>query len=218
MSWYEDRILPYVVDRACGTAELRAWRRRAVDGLSGVVLEIGFGSGSNLAVLGPGVEVLHAVEPSAVARRLAEPRIAASGIRVDHVALDGTSIPLDDASCDAALSTFTLCTIPDVGAALGEVARILGPGGSLHFLEHGCSPDPRVARWQRRLDPLQQRLAGGCHLTRSPVALIEAAGFEIVHAESGYARGPRPWTWLTVGRAVNRRAAPASRRSRPAER
>ena len=141
-------------------------------------MEIGFGSGLNMPAYPPEVHLVYAVEPALTARRLAEERIAESHVRVEHVALRGESIPLEDNSCDGALSTFTLCTIPDVGAALAEVRRVLRPGGRFHFLEHGLSPDPSVANWQRRLDPLQKRLADGCHLTRDTPTPLRAAGFE----------------------------------------
>lgn len=202
MGFYRERVLPHLVDRACGTAELRKWRRQVTAGLSGTVVEIGFGSGLNMPAYPPSVDLVYAVEPAATARRLAERRIADSPARVEHVGLRGESIPLDDASCDGALSTFTLCTIPDVDAALAEVRRVLRPGGRFHFLEHGLSPDGSVARWQRRLDPLQKRLADGCHLTRDPTELVRAAGFEIERSESRYATGPKPWTWMTEGAAI----------------
>jgi SAM-dependent methyltransferase len=204
MGWYEDRVLPRVVDCACGTARLRPWRERVVVGLSGRVLEIGFGSGHNLPLLPPEVTSLAAVEPSALAwnrsaaRRQAE-SVEASGIHVELVGLDGQQIALPDNSCDAALCTFTLCTVPDPEAALAEIARVVRPGGHLHLLEHGLAPEENVARWQRILNPIERRLAGGCHLTRDPVALIEAAGFVPVWTEQAYGPGPAPWMWLTTG-------------------
>ncbi len=202
MGVYREHVLPRLVDRACGTAELRRWRREVTAGLSGTVVEIGFGSGLNMPAYPAEVDLVYAVEPAATARRLAEQRIAASSIRVEHIALRGESIPLDDASCDGALSTFTLCTIPGVDQALAEIWRVLRPGGRFHFLEHGRSPDPSVAAWQRRLEPLQKRLADGCHLTRDPTELVRSAGFEIERSESRDAGGPKPWTWFTEGMAV----------------
>jgi ubiquinone/menaquinone biosynthesis C-methylase UbiE len=198
-------VLPRLVDRACGTPELRLWREQVTAGLFGTVVEIGFGSGLNMPAYPAEVTLVYAVEPAATARRLAERRIADSGIRVEHIALRGESIPLDDASCDGALSTFTLCTIGEVEQALAEIRRVLRPGGRFHFLEHGLSPDTTVARWQHRLEPLQKRLADGCHLTRLPADLVRAAGFTIERVESRYATGPRPWTWLTEGVAVKPR-------------
>jgi ubiquinone/menaquinone biosynthesis C-methylase UbiE len=199
MGWYREHVLPRLVDRACGTAELRAWRRNVVVGLEGDVVEIGFGSGLNVPLYPAEVRRVFAVEPAATARRLAEQRVAEAAVEVEHVGLRGEEIPLEDASCDAALSTFTLCTIPDVAQALAEVRRVLKPGGALHFLEHGRSPDPSVARWQERLEPMQRRLADGCHLTRIPDELVAAAGFELVRVESRYASGPKPWSWFTEG-------------------
>jgi ubiquinone/menaquinone biosynthesis C-methylase UbiE len=200
---YRERILPHLVDRACGTAELREWRGQVAAGLSGTVVEIGFGSGLNVAAYPDEVELVYAVEPAAVARRLAEPRIAAGSVTVEHIGLDGQQIPLPDDSCDGALSTFTLCTIPDVHAALAELRRVVRPGGRFHFLEHGLSPDPGTAKWQRRIEPIQKRLADGCHLTRDAAELVGAAGFELEQVSSRYGTGPKPWTWFTEGVARN---------------
>jgi len=202
MSLYRDRILPRLVDRACGTADLRAWRERTVEGLHGEVVEVGFGSGLNVPHYPDEVEMVHAVEPAGAAFRLARDRIDAHPVSVSQHELDAERLPLRDNSCDGALSTFTLCTIPDVGAALAELLRVLRPGGRFHFLEHGLSPDDRIATWQHRLEPVQRRVAGGCHLTRCPADLVEAAGFELVWAESRYGRGPKPWTWFTTGVAT----------------
>jgi ubiquinone/menaquinone biosynthesis C-methylase UbiE len=202
MGWYSEQVVPRLVACTCGTADLVPLRRDALVGLSGEVVEIGFGSGHNLAAYPAEVSIVNAVEPSAVARRQAASRIAASAIEVRWVGLDGASIELDDASCDGAVSTFTLCTVPAVGDALAELRRVLRPGAPLHFLEHGISPDDRIAKWQHRIDPLQQRVAGGCHLTRDPIELVERAGFVVERSEHRYAKGPKPWTWFTSGVAV----------------
>jgi len=171
-------------------------------GLTGCVVEIGFGSGLNVDLYPPSVERVYAVEPAKVARRLAERRIEKSSVPIEHVGLDGQDIPLETESCDSALSTFTLCTIPDVATALTEVHRVMRPGSRFHFLEHGLADDPRTARWQRRLEPLQLRLADGCHLTRQPDELVKSAGFVIEHVQHRYARGPKPWSWFTSGVAL----------------
>lgn len=202
MGWYEEHVLPRAVEVTCGGERMARVRRQATAGLVGTVLELGFGSGLNVGLYPDEVTEVLAVEPSAVARARAAARVVASPVPVRHVGLDGQQVPLDDGSADAALCTFTLCTIPDVAAALSEVRRIVRPGGSLHFLEHGLAPDDDVRRWQHRLNPLEQRLAGGCQLVRDPVALVAAAGLEVVAATSRYLKGPRPWTYLTVGRAV----------------
>ena len=150
---YREQVVPRMVEWMCGAAGMDRWRALAVDGLSGRVVEVGFGSGLNLPHYPFDVDVVLAVEPAATARRLAERRIRESSVRVEHVGLDGQHLPLDDASCDAALFTFTLCTVPDPARALREVQRVLRPGGAVHFLEHGLSPDPGVAKWQRRIEP-----------------------------------------------------------------
>lgn len=203
MGLYRERILPHLVDRACGTAELRAWRERVAAGLRGTIVEIGFGSGLNVGVYPSEVDAVYAVEPSDVARRLAAPRIAAGHVDVEHIGLDGQQIPLPDDSCDGALSTFTLCTIPDVAAALAELRRVVRPGGRFHFLEHGRSPDVGVARWQGRIEPFQKRVADGCHLTRDIEELVRSAGFELDDLSSSYGQGPKPWVWFTVGTSRN---------------
>ena len=203
MGFYREHILPRLVDRACNSTELRRWRTQATAGLSGTVVEIGFGSGLNMPAYPGEVDLVYAVEPAETARRLAEERIAESHVRVEHIGLQGESIPLDDDSCDGALSTFTLCTIPGVEAALAEVRRVLRPGGRFHFLEHGLATDESVATWQRRIEPAQKLLADGCHLTRDPVELVRAAGFDIERVDSRYAAGPKPWSWFTEGAAIN---------------
>ncbi len=203
MGLYRRRILPRLIDVACGSAELGRWRARVTEGLAGRVVEIGFGSGLNVPHYPAGVEVVLAVEPADAALALARRRIDASAVPVERVGLDGQQVPLADASCDAALVTFTLCTIPDPQQALAELRRIVRPGGRLHLLEHGIAPDPSVRRWQRRLEPVQRRLADGCHLTRDPLALITSAGFEPEWADQRYARGPRPWSWFTAAVARN---------------
>jgi SAM-dependent methyltransferase len=202
MGIYRERVLPRLVETACGGAAMERWRARTTEGLHGRVVEIGFGSGLNVPVYPAAVTDVLAVEPALVARQRAEGRIADSHVQVVHVGLDGASLPIEDASCDGALSTFTLCTIPDVEAALAELRRVLKPGGELHLLEHGLSPDPAVARWQHRIEPAQKRLADGCHLTRDPLELVRRAGFEVVREDQRYGRGPKPWTWFTTAVAV----------------
>src|SRR4051794_33519255 len=166
MAWWSEHIVPRVNDVSLRGRAIRESRAMACTGLSGQVLELGFGGGLNLAHLPPEVESVGAVEPSDTGWRLSEKRRARARVPVSRIGLDGQSVAAPDASYDAALCTFTLCTIPDPLAALAEVRRLVRPGGTFHFLEHGLATDPRVARWQHRLDPWQQGLAGGCHLTR----------------------------------------------------
>lgn len=197
--------MPRVTDVALGTADVRGHRQRVVTGLQGSVVEIGFGSGLNVPLYPEGVEIVYAVDPSAVGRKLATRRVSESPVPIEFVGLDGEHLPLDDASVDAALSTFTLCTIPDVTRALREVHRVLRPGGRFHFLEHGLCPEPSTARWQHRLNGLQQRIAGGCHLDRPIDVLVRDAGLDIRELRNDWFRGPRPskpWGYLFEGVAV----------------
>jgi SAM-dependent methyltransferase len=120
-------------------------------------------------------------------------------VTVEFVGLDGQALPLPDDCADAAVTTFTLCTIPDVPGALGELSRVLRPGGRLHFLEHGLSPDPKVAAWQHRLTPIQRRVCGGCHFDRPIAQLIAGAGFRIVTLENYYLAGPKTPSYLYQG-------------------
>ena len=202
MGFYRSQIVPRVIDKACGGAEMKPLRDRTCDGLAGVVVELGFGSGLNIASYPDSITQVHAIEPSAVGRSLGSERIAASRVPIEFSGLRGESLPLADESCDGALCTFTMCTIDDVDASMRELLRVLRPGAPFHFLEHGSAPDPGVRAWQRRLDPIQQRLADGCHLTRDPVEIVRGAGFRIESFDSSYARGPRPWVYFTVGRAT----------------
>jgi ubiquinone/menaquinone biosynthesis C-methylase UbiE len=189
MGLYGERVLPRIVNVACGTKTAAPLRRRVCEGLAGDVVEIGFGSGLNVAFYPAAVTRVAAVEPAEVGWKLAGERLRATSIPVQWSALDGQSLPFPDDSYDAALSTWTMCTIPDVAAALGELRRVLKPGGTLHFVEHGLAPDERVRRWQRRLEPMQKRLFGGCHLTRPIVDLLTTAGFTITELDVFYEKG-----------------------------
>jgi SAM-dependent methyltransferase len=199
MAIWRDHLLPRIVDKACARRDFAEPRRRALTGVAGDVVEIGFGSGHNLGYYPSGVQRVLAVEPSTVARRLAEPRLAAATVPVEFVGLDGQHMALPDECADAAVSTFTLCTIPDVVRALGELARVLRPGGRLHFLEHGLSRDPKVAAWQHRLTPLQKWVFGGCHFDRPIADLLTAAGFQILTLENSYLPGPKTPSYLYLG-------------------
>jgi ubiquinone/menaquinone biosynthesis C-methylase UbiE len=202
MGFYKEKVLPHIMNKALDTKVEREIRGRVCDGLHGEVVEIGFGSGLNVPYYPPEVTKLFAVEPSAVSMRLAQPRIAKSSAGIELAGLDGQRLDLPSEQFDAALSTWTLCTIPDIAAALAEVRRVLKPGGTLHFVEHGHTPDANVARWQDRLDPLEMRIAGGCHLTRKIADDIENAGFVAKGLDNYYAKGvPKPWGYTFEGRA-----------------
>ncbi len=205
MSWWEERVLPRLVEVTLSSGTVSRLRAEACAGLRGHVVEIGFGSGMNLPHYPRSVDLVSAVEPNDRAWEMAQARVAAARSQVRRVGLDGERLPVPDGSADAVLLTFVLCTIPRPEAAVAEMRRVLGPGGTVHFVEHGTSPDPGVARWQRRLEPLQRRVAGGCHLTRDPVALLQGAGLEVREDRRGYLPGPgltRFGTYVYRGVAV----------------
>jgi ubiquinone/menaquinone biosynthesis C-methylase UbiE len=203
MGWYNEQIVPRMVNRMLDNGDTARWRTRALEGLGGTVVEPGFGSGLNVPLYPDEVKRVYAIDPAQTGAKLSAERVAASSVDIEFVGLDGQSLPLDDDVADAGLLTFTLCTIPDPMLALGELRRVIIPGGRLHFVEHGRAEDASVLRWQERLEPIQRRVADGCHLTRDAAALIAEAGFEIDWVDSSYAKGPKPFTWFSVGQAIN---------------
>jgi len=204
MGVYDKVVLPRIINAACGTKASGRLRSRVCEGLHGRVVEIGFGSGLNVPFYPSTVSSVAAVEPADLGWKLASGRVAASSVPIERSGLDGQALPLPDDSCDAALSTWTLCTIPDVAAALSEVRRVLRPGGELHFVEHGLAPDDKVRRWQRRLDPIQMRLFGGCHLTRPIATLLSDAGFTLGNLDVFYEQGaPKTFSAYTLGVAIS---------------
>lgn len=203
MGFYDDRVLPHIIDVVMSAEQIRDIRLRVCSGLRGEVVEIGFGTGHNLPFLPPEVDRLRAVEPSQRSIGLARRRIAASAVPVEVVGLDGQHLPLADDSADAVLCTWSLCTIPDPRTAVREIARVLKPGSQLHFAEHGRAPGHRVQRWQNRLNGIQQRVGGGCHLNRDIPRIIETAGLHITRLDTHYAKDiPRPYGFMYEGVAI----------------
>lgn len=205
MSFYEDRVLPHLINWACSTSPQRKQRAKVVHLARGDVLEVGFGSGLNLPFYAADkVRKIFALEPSEGMRRKAQPNVAASSLDVEFIDLPGEQIPLASGSVDSVLVTYTLCTIPDAITALEGMRRVLKPGGQLIFCEHGAAPDADVRKWQHRLNGGWSRFAGGCNMNRDIVGLIEGGGFEITMDERMYLPGPRILNYNFWGTATPR--------------
>ena len=202
MSFYERQVLPRLIDVLLSQSQFECRRAATAAGLSGTIVEIGFGSGLSVSHYPKEVKRVFAVDPSSVGKKLAAGRVALNPAVIDYVGLDGEDLPLDDASVDHALSTWTLCTIPDPERALREIWRVLRPGGTLHFIEHGRSPHLGVARWQDRLTPLQQRVAGGCHLNRKIDEMITSTGFVLTSLHHPAISGPKVFSYMYEGIAT----------------
>jgi SAM-dependent methyltransferase len=201
-SLYRRYILPPLLDRAMSDRRISRYRRPVLAPASGRILEIGFGTGANLSHYPESVQQLEIVEPDAALNVRARRRLEKSSRDVIVHALSAEQLPFDAASFDTVVSTFTLCSIPDVESALREVHRVLKPGGQFLFLEHGLSPESSVAGWQHRLTPIQKVIGGGCHLDRPMRSLIEHTGLNIESAgyEERYApKLPKVVAWLTSG-------------------
>jgi SAM-dependent methyltransferase len=201
-SLYRRYILPPLLDRAMSDRRISRYRRPVLAPASGRILEIGFGTGANLSHYPESVQQLEIVEPDAALNVRARRRLEKSSRDVIVHELSAEQLPFDAASFDTVVSTFTLCSIPDVESALREVHRVLKAGGQFLFLEHGLSPESSVARWQHRLTPIQKVIGGGCHLDRPMRSLIEHAGLNIESAgyEERYApKLPKVVAWLTSG-------------------
>jgi len=206
MSWYEQRILPHVIDLACSTKPCRKQREKIVPLAEGDVLEIGMGSGLNLPYYDQHkVRKLWGLEPSEGMRKLAAKNLQGLSLDLDleFIDLPGEEIPLESNSVDTVLVTFTLCTIPDAASALQGMRRVLKPGGRLLFCEHGAAPDEGVRRWQDRLNSGWSKIAGGCNINRDIPAMIAAGGFDIVNDERMYIPGLRILSYNYWGSAVS---------------
>lgn len=204
MGFYNERILPHLIDKSCSLGGIMKLRAQLIPEASGKVLEVGMGSGINLSLYdAERVKLVYGLEPSEGMRRKAETNLRKSPVPVEWLGLPGEKIPLDDNVVDTVVLTFTLCTIPGAQAALEQMFRVLKPGGVLLFLEHGESPDTSVRKWQDRITPAWKKLAGGCHLNRPISALISDAGFEISALENLYVpKAPKIAGYIYKGRAL----------------
>lgn len=200
-SWYDRHVLPHLLDFACGMKPIRRQRAMIVPLAHGRVLEVGIGL--NMPFYDTSrVSYIIGVDPALQMHRLASKRIARAGLDVELVGVTAETIPLEDASIDTVVTTYTLCTIADPVVALREMRRVLVPGGRLLFCEHGRAPDENVRRWQSRLQPHWQKIAGGCHLDRDVPALLDEAGFRCDSLQTRYLPGPRLLTFNYWGEAV----------------
>jgi ubiquinone/menaquinone biosynthesis C-methylase UbiE len=201
MSFYQRRVLPYLLHLAMRQKQLLPFRRRVIGAVEGRVLEIGIGSGLNLPLYGSNARSVIGLEPSPELLGMALKRAGNPSVAIKFLEASAETVPLDDRTIDTVVTTWTLCTIPNAHLALAEIRRVLRPSGSLLFVEHGRAPEAGVASWQDRLDPLWSRIAGGCHLNRKIDDLISASGFRIDCLTNARLPGPRTHTFLYEGRA-----------------
>jgi ubiquinone/menaquinone biosynthesis C-methylase UbiE len=201
VAFYGDIVLPRLVHFAMRNKKLAPYRKRIVPAAHGRVLEVGMGSGLNLPFYGPGVTEIVGLEPSQSLIAMASKRARASGRRVSLLEGSAEAIPLDPASVDTVVMTWTLCSLANATAALAEIRRVMKPGADLLFVEHGRAPDASVVRWQERLTPVWKRVSGGCHLSRPMADLIRAGGFQLAELRTGYMPGPRPFSFIYEGLA-----------------
>ena len=203
MSFYENVILPRLMNLMMANKYATEERKKTLAAVRGTVLEVGFGSGRNLPWYPPGVLRVVGVDPSRTSAKLARKRIAAAPFPVEYVAATGEEIAAPDHSFDCVVSTFTLCTIPDPARALRQMSRVLKPGGKLFFAEHGLSTDPKVQRWQHRLNRLQNLICGGCNMNRDIRGLIAQSGFAFDQVDQYYMKGgPKFVGFMTRGVAT----------------
>lgn len=204
MSFYKDRVVPHLVNLSMRQETFVIYRQRVTSAATGRILEIGIGSGLNLRHYGDRATHVIGLDPSMKLLSMAESAPRRPMLSVEFLEGTAEAIPMEDASVDTVVSTWTLCTIPDVHRALTEMRRVLKPGGHLLFVEHGRSSDASVRRWQDRLTPLWKCIGGGCHLNRAISQLIENAGFQIERLDTGYMKGPRPMTFMYEGAASSK--------------
>ena len=200
MGFYQDQVVPFLTNLAMRNRHLAAYRDRVVPAATGRVLEIGIGSGLNLPRYSANVRQVIGLEPSPQLLGMAR-HAGHRSFPVDLIEGSAEEIPLEKASIDTVVTTWTLCTIPDASRALYEMRRVLKTGGRLLLVEHGRASEPNVVWWHDQLTPMWKRIGGGCHLNRAISSLIEGAGFRVEQLETGYMRGPKPMTFMYEGSA-----------------
>jgi ubiquinone/menaquinone biosynthesis C-methylase UbiE len=208
MKLYQRCILPKLVNASCGMDSVAQERAKVVPSASGRVLDVGFGSGHNVPFYRRDkVQHVWALEPSKEMWELAQKNVGNCAIPIEFVNTSAEDLPLDDASVDTAVITFTLCTIPDVPRALEQISRVLKKDGRLLFVEHGAAPEQNILRWQQRLEPVWTHLAGGCHLTRRAPDLLEKNDFQIIDLTTGYIPGWKIDSFIYSGTAIPNRTS-----------
>ncbi|PYS13662.1 MAG: SAM-dependent methyltransferase [Acidobacteria bacterium] len=201
MSIYQDRVLPYLIHLSMRQGNLATYRQRLLSAAEGRILEIGVGSGHNFRYYSERANHVIGLDPSPKLLSMARETIRSQAFPfpVELLQASAEAIPLRSGSLDTVVTTWTLCTIPNVTSALAEMCRVLKPDGRFLFVEHGLSPDPAVRRWQDRLTPIWKRISGGCHLNRAISQLVQDAGFRIDRIETGYMKGLQPMTYMYEG-------------------
>ncbi len=203
MKLYDRYILPCCLDKACAIGPITKQREKVVPFARGIVVEIGIGSGLNLPHYNAQIVTkIIGVDPDEHIWKRSKARRKACPIEIERIGLSGEDLPLDSASADTVLVTYSLCTIPDPVKALREMARVLKPGGQILFTEHGKAPDASVYKWQTRIDPFWSRIAGGCHSGRDIPALFSQAGLTLTTLEQMYIPGPRVLSYNYWGAAT----------------
>jgi len=202
MGFYDRYCLPLVLDCACGLKPIRKQREKLLPMARGKVLEVGIGTGRNLAHYDAAqVDKIWGLDPATDMHRKARRRLADTGLDIEFMPLSAETIPTDDARFDTVVLTYTLCSIPDPVAALKEMRRVMRPDGQLLFCEHGLAPDANVARWQQRLTPAWRKIAGDCHMDRDIPTLLQSGGFTVADLQQMYIPGPKVLSYNYWGRA-----------------
>lgn len=202
-SWWERHGVPRLIKCACSQGQIMKVRSKVVPHASGDVLELGCGGGINMAFYDPArVTSFTGLDPSPELLAMSRAAAQARGMAADIQGGVGEAMPFDDARFDTVVTTFTLCSVADQAAVLAEIRRVLKPGGTALFLEHGAAPDAGVAKWQRRIEPIWKRIGGNCHLTRPISDAYEQAGFAVDRQAAAYIpKTPRPFGWYEYGAA-----------------
>ena len=187
MGFYDKYILPKFLNCACGTKPINYQREKIVPLAKGIVLDIGIGSGLNIPFYNKSnIDHLYGLDPSKELLKIAKPLAKKNELEIEFLQCGAEAIPLPDQSIDTVLITYTMCTIPDIKLSNSEIMRVLKPEGQLLFCEHGLAPDKNIAKWQRRINPIWSKIAGGCNLNRDIPKLIASSGFKISNMEEMY--------------------------------